>query len=376
MKMPLALLIPVLALAQAPPPQGPAPLMSPEVSTAREVTFRLRAPNAQKVELSLEGSTRKPMQKDDKGVWSFQTPALEPDIYGYSFVVDGVPMLDPSNGEIKTNALNPSSMVLVPGSPASPWEQLDVPHGMLHRHFHASKIAGDQRDYFVYTPPDYNPSKRYPLFVLLHGMSDKADGWSTVGKANLIFDNLIAGGKMVPTVVVMPLGYGAPIHTLKTGLARDPAVWGKNPQNFARVLLEEVLPDVERHYKVAQDRKHRAIAGLSMGAGESLLVGLNHLDRFAYVAAFSGGGVGGNQTAKPEERFPKLVGDAKTRPELLFMACGESDGAFAGMVKLREWLGAQKVESTWYPTPGAHTWLVWRRYLVELSQKLFKPVAS
>lgn len=354
--------------AQPPPPQ-PA-LLSPEVSADRRITFRIRARTAEKVELSLEGSPRQAMTKGDGGVWTLTTAPMAPDIYGYTFAIDGTSFLDPASGEIKTNALSPNSMVLVPGDKPELWEQTTVPHGTVHHHFISSKIAGDQRDFFVYTPPNYQASKRYPLLVLLHGMSDKADGWSTVGKANLIFDNLLAAGQIQPMIVVMPLGYGAPIHSLRTGLPRDPAVWGKNPENFSRTLLEEVLPDAERLYKVAQDRKHRAIAGLSMGANESLLVGLNHLDRFAYVGAFSGGGI--NATAKPEDRFPTLFTNKKDRPSLVYLTCGSSDAAHAPMIKLSDWLKEKQIPNTWVSTPGAHTWLVWRRYLADYSKLLWK----
>lgn len=358
----------VTALAQ--PTPAPPALLSPEVSADRRITFRIRARTAEKVELSLEGNGRQPMLKGEGGVWTLTTAPLAPDIYGYTFAIDGTSFIDPASGEIKTNALSANSMVLVPGTPSEPWEQTNVPHGAVHHHFTASKIAGDQRDFFVYTPPGYNPSKRYPLLVLLHGMSDKADGWTTVGKANLIFDNLLAAKQIQPMIVIMPLGYGAPIHTLRTGLPRDPAIWGKNTENFSRTLLEEVLPEAERLYKVAQDRKHRAITGLSMGGNEALLVGLNHLDRFAYVGAFSGGGT--TAAAKPEDRYPTLLSNKKDRPSLLYLACGSSDAAHAPMLKLSEWLKEKQFPNTWVSTPGAHTWLVWRRYLADYSKLLWK----
>ncbi|WP_051670280.1 esterase [Bryobacter aggregatus] len=353
------------AFAQAPPP-----LLSPEVTKDRHVTFRLRARTAEKVDLLLEGSPRQPMSKSDDGVWSLTVGPLAPDIYGYTFSIDGTNFLDPATGEIKTNALSPNSMVLVPGDTPEAWEQTKVPHGTVHHHFFASAIAGDQRDFFVYTPPGYQPSKRYPLLVLLHGMSDKADAWTTVGKANLIFDNLLAAGKIRPMIVVMPLGYGAPIDSLRTGLPRDPAIWGKNAENFARTLLEEVLPQAEQIYKLAKDRKHRAITGLSMGGSESLLIGLNHLDQFAYVGAFSGGGITPN--AKPEDRYPKLLSDTKNRPSLLWLAAGSSDQAHAPMIRLSEWLKSKQIDNTWVSTPGAHNWLVWRRYLTTYSTLLWK----
>ncbi len=345
-------------------PQPPAPVRSPEVSAERTVTFRLRAPNAQKVELSLEGSPRQAMTKGEDGVWTLTTAPLSPDLYGYSFVVDGVGFVDPANGKIKTNALSVNSAVLVPGG--MPWEQSNVPHGTVHHHFYESKLIGDKRDFFVYTPPGYDASKKYPLLVLLHGFSDYADGWTTVGKANLIFDNLIAKNEIKPMVVVMPLGYGVPIDMLYTGMQRGPGTpWQKNAENFGKALLEEVLPAAEKTYSLSSDRKQRAITGLSMGGGEALLVGLNNLDKFAYVGAFSAGG-GGNS---PADLYPKLSGGDNSRMKL-WMACGTEDRLIENNRKLVEWLKSKNVKHTWVETPGAHTWLVWRRYLSDFSKQL------
>lgn len=349
----------------AQPPQIQQPVLSPEVHADRTVTFRLRSPNAQKVEVGIEGK-RQAMTKGDDGVWTFNTSALEPDIYGYSYQVDGVGFVDPSNGQIKTNALSVSSAVLVPGDPPMPWEQTNVPHGVVRHHFFESKIAGDQRDFFVYTPPDYNPAKAYPMLVLLHGFSDYADGWTTVGKANFIFDNLIAKGEVKPMIVVMTLGYGVNINVLRTGIQRDPAIWRNNAEKYGETLLKEVLPAVEKAYKIDPKRTSHAIAGLSMGGGESLLIGLNNLDRFAYVGAFSAGGSTGN----PDETYPKLSEKDNERLKLLWIACGKDDRLMEPNKKFVDWLKSKNVHNTFVETPGAHTWLVWRRYLTDFSKQL------
>ena len=166
----------VLTAFLLPAQPQPQPVQSPVVQPDKTVTFRFRAPNAQKVDVRLDSGKSFPLAKDDKGVWTATTPALAPDLYGYSFQVDGIGALDPVNGEMKTNALNPSNMVLVPGDTPLPWEFTNIPHGAVHRHFFHSAVAAENRDFYVYTPPGYLPAKRYPLLVLLHGYSDLADG--------------------------------------------------------------------------------------------------------------------------------------------------------------------------------------------------------
>jgi hypothetical protein len=201
------------------------------VHADRRVTFRFRAPNAKEVFVAREGAERLAMQKDDQGVWSATTQALEPDIYGYTFLADGVTLIDPSNHLTKPNLLWASSAVHVPGPPSLPWEIADVPHGTLHRHFYRSGIVGDDRDYYVYTPPGYDTAAatRYPVLYLLHGFSDEANGWTAVGRAHVILDNLIAQGKAKPMLMVMPLGYGAP-EIVRAGFGgfREPGLRQRN----------------------------------------------------------------------------------------------------------------------------------------------------
>ncbi len=358
-------LLPLLVVAAA--PLFAQAVLSPEVHSDRTVTFRLRAPNAQKVELGLETFPRKEMVKGEGGLWTLTTDALPPDIYGYTFNIDGTGFVDPSNGSMKTNALAISSAVLVPGEAPMPWEQTDIPHGAVHHHFFASKIAGDQRDFYVYTPPNYNPAKTYPLLVLLHGYSDYADGWTTVGKANLILDSQIQKGEAKPMIVLMTLGYGVNINVLRTGIPRDAELWKGNAPKYGQILLEEVMPQVEKAYKVDPKRTGRAIAGLSMGGGESLLVGLNNIDKFAYVGGFSAGGGAGDY----EKTWPKLSEKDNERLKLLWIACGKDDRLIEPNRKFVEWLNAKKVKNTFVESPGAHTWPVWRRYLVEFSKQIF-----
>src|SRR5438128_6160949 len=184
--------------------QEPPRPVSPEVQSDGHVTFRLAAPNAAKVVVNIEGQHDPvAMQKDERGIWSATVGPLAPDIYGYSLVADGVSLIDPSNQLMKPNLLFTQSAVHIP-DPSLPWEVRDVPHGEIHQHFYHSKIAGDDRDFYVYTPPNYDPrgKQRYPVLYLLHGFSDAADGWSAVGMANLILDSLIAKGTAKPMIVV------------------------------------------------------------------------------------------------------------------------------------------------------------------------------
>jgi enterochelin esterase family protein len=364
----------VLGWGQSPQRPQPPPLISPEVHADNRVTFRFHAPNAKEVLLAREGAEPAPMQKDERGVWSVTTDAMEPDFYGYSFEADGVRLIDPSNHLMKPNLLNTQSLVHVPGPASLPWEVNDVPHGIIHHHFYRSGIIGDDRDFYVYTPPAYNPKakKLYPALYLLHGFSDDASAWTAVGRAHVILDNLIAQGKAKPMIVVMPLGYGAP-EIVSQGFAafHNASLRQRNFQKFRDALVSEVLPQVEAAYRVAKDRKSRAIAGLSMGGAESLLTGLNTLDHFAWIGAFSSGGL-------PEDfqaDFPGLDSKANTQLRLLWIACGTEDHLIDLNRKFRDWLKSKGIQHTDIETPGAHTWMVWRRNLASFASLLFQKSA-
>jgi enterochelin esterase-like enzyme len=349
----------------------PAPIVSPEISSDHRVTFRLRAPNAKEVFLAREGAERTAMQKDDQGVWAVTTDPLEPKIYGYSFVADGVRLLDPNNHLLVPNLLNPQNMVVVPGPSPMPWEDADIPHGDVHHRYYHSGIVGDNRDYFVYTPPGYDAraKKTYPVLYLLHGFSDDASGWTAVGRANLILDTLIAQGKAKPMVVVMPLGYGAPEIVSRTGPGfRDTGLRQRNFDRFRDALFNEVMPAVEKDFRVAKDRDSRAITGLSMGGAESLLTGLNALDRFAWVGAFSSGGLGEDYSTV----FPSLDEKANAKLHLLWIACGTEDRLIEPNRKFIEWLKSKQIHVTQIETPGTHSWMVWRNNLVNFAPLLFQ----
>ena len=234
------------SLAQT--PQPPPPLVSPEVHSDKRVTFRFRDLNATQVFLEREGAQPLPMQKDEQGVWSVTTDSLEPDFYGYSFVADNVALIDPSNPVMQPNLLNTGSMVHVPGPVSLPWEINEIPHGTIHHHFYKSGVVGDDRDFYVYTPPGYSAEAKqsYSVLYLLHGFSDDASGWTAVGRAHVILDNLIARWKAKPMIVVMPLGYGSPEILSRGSLSfRDAGLRQRNFTSFSNALLSEVIPGRE-----------------------------------------------------------------------------------------------------------------------------------
>jgi len=363
------------AAAQTPP----GPVTSPEVLADHRVTFRLRLPGAKEVSVRIDGAADPlAMQKDNEGIWSVTTEPLAPDYYGYIFLVDGVAVLDPSNNAIKPNFLYRANEVHVPPSSGSSsdsawptWEIADVPRGEIHHHFYRSKVVGDERGYFVYTPPGYDPrgKQTYPVLYLLHGYSDDASAWTAVGRANVILDNLIARGKAKPMLIVMPLGYGAPEILLPgSGGPRDPGIGQRNFDRFREALLTEVIPRVEAEYLVRKDRDSRAIAGLSMGGAESLVTGLNTLNEFAWIGAFSSGGI----TQDFAKEFPGLDASANEQLRLLWIACGIDDHLIEINRALRAWLASKNIRHVDIETPGAHTWLVWRRNLAEFTPLLFR----
>jgi enterochelin esterase-like enzyme len=365
--LPTLLMVCMASAAPAQMPPIPPPLISPEVHADKSVTFRFRGPNDKEVAVYVEGAAKPlPMQKDDQGVWSVATAPLAPDYYGYGTIADGVWLVDPSNHDAVSKFLVQGNILHVPGPPSLPWELGAVPHGEIHRHFYKSGVVGDDRDFYVYTPPAYDPrgKQTYPVLYLLHGFGWDASSWTAVGFANVILDNLIAQGKAKPMLVVMPLCYGAP-EVLVGG---DGAVWARNFSKFRETLLTEVIPRVEASYRVKKDLNSRAIAGLSMGGAESLVTGLNSLDKFGWIGAFSAG----TMPEQLDKEFPALDSKTTEHLRLLWIACGTDDGLIEPNRKLRAWLASKNIKHADIETPGAHTWMVWRRNLGELAPLLFR----
>ena len=344
-------------------------LFSPVVHPDRSVTFKLTAPQAAKVSVECSNLGKHAMIKGEDGVWTYHSPVMEADIYTYTFKVDGKTSVDPSNPEQKTSYFGNDSLLFIPGNQL--WDPREVPHGVLHHHPYHSAIANHDRELIVYTPPRYEAKSDQPLPVLylLHGYSDGADGWTQIGRAQVILDNLLADKKIVPMVVVMPLGYGdmAVVANGWEGRNRDNA-WDKSLAAFDKTLIREVLPLAEANYHLRKDAGGRALAGLSMGGTQSIQGALAHPDVFGWIGAFSSGGM-------PDDfnkAYPEASDSLNERLKLLWIACGKQDGLIGPNRKLVAWLDHKKIRHQWTETEGSHAWPVWRRNLTTFAPLLFR----
>jgi enterochelin esterase-like enzyme len=366
----LACLIPGLWVSPAgAQPPAPGPIVSPEVGPDRRVTFRLLAPKANEVLVSgwfMEGS--KALEKDANGVWSVTLGPIEPEIYSYNFIIDGARAIDPANPGLKTGAIGETiqSVLEVRGDAPAFYDAQAVPHGEVRMLWYDSKSLASLRRLNVYVPPGYDrdASARYPVLYLLHGATADETTWTRLGRANMIVDNVLAAGKARPFIIVMPFGYGAPPGA--------PGPRGQNTALFSRDLLEDVIPYIDSRYRTLADRGDRAIMGLSMGGGQSLSIGLNHLELFSYVGGFS---AGMSPTADFAKIYSGLVADpaaANNELHLLWIGCGRDDSLFAASKRLSDFLTENKIRHTFRETEGAHSWMVWRRYLNEVSPLLFR----
>ena len=341
--------------------------VSPEVRADGSVTFRLFAPKAS--EVVLMGSpgileyTKKPMplQKDDKGIWSLTIGPLPPGFYTYGYAIDGgLRMPDPSNPNLEVRRWGPTSSFIVRSGENSTIEERRVPHGSVHVEFYDSKNLDTERMVYVYTPPGYETAKaKYPVLYLLHGNGQIEASWTWTGRANVILDNLIADGKARPMVVVMPYGHvPREIKAVSPSPANDPAAIEKE-------LLTAVKPTIESKYRVLTDRNHRAIGGLSMGAGQSMAIGLHNLDQFAYIAAFSGGG---NRT-EWEKADPAML---NRKLKVLWIGCGTEDPGYNGVKGMDELLTKMNVKHVWNQSGGGHSWPNWQVYFSKYATLLFR----
>ncbi len=356
------------ASSQALPPI-PGPLVSPEVHPDGSVTFRAFRPSSLEMFVQIDGEKPVIMQKDDLGVWSLTTEPLEPDYYGYIFQDTGIPVIDPLNPLLLPNLLQSETMVHVPGPASLPWEISDIPHGVIDHYFFKSAVVGDERDFYVYTPPGYDAHTptRYPVLYLLHGYGQMSSSWLEVAYANRILDHVIDEGKAKPMIVVMPTGYGG-AEILRPNAYWNDELRARNFERFKESLFNEVMPRVQRDFNVLTDRDSTAIAGLSMGAAQSAIIGLNNLDRFGWVGMFSSGGLRDNFN----QEFPELNASINPRLHLLWVACGKEDGLLSINQDFNQWLTKEDIRHTYIETPGNHTWMVWRRNLAAFAPLLFR----
>ncbi len=349
-------------------------MVSPAISPERKLTFRIYAPKAEAVRLSsgdLQAVTQPPpMTKGSNDVWEGTCGPIAPGAYRYHFNVDGVAVIDPRNPTTSESNENTWSLVYVPG--ADFMDTKEVPHGAVAELTYYSTTLKRFRRMHVYTPPGYaSGAGTFPVFYLLHGAFDCDDSWSTVGRAGFILDNLIAAKKAKPMVVVMPAGH--------TGSMRQRRQSG---DEFERDFVNDIMPLVEKRYRIRTDRAHRAIAGLSMGGAQTLNIGIAHLDQFAYLGVFSSGvfSLGGNRNPNAasgptwEEKNQAMLDNAELKPGLkrCWFATGKDDFLIKTSQATVEMLRKHGFDVVFKESDGAHTWVNWREYLNEFAPQLFQ----
>jgi len=360
--------------------RGGTGVTSPEVAQDRRVTFRLRAPEAKAVTVSGDFGNDVEMRRSADGVWSATVGPLDPEMYVYSFTVDGVRLTDPSNPQVKIGYVTSTttSLLTVRGDSPPFYDVQDVPHGELRTLLYKSRSNGVTRELTVYLPPGYEEARnrRYPVLYLLHGFANDHHSWHRYGRANDILDNLLVQRAIEPFLVVMPLGYGgAHVNGDGTGIAPEGAgAFGGDAALYERDLLEDIVPMIDRKYRTIADRRSRAIVGFSMGGGQAGRFGLRHLETFSRVGIMSAGMAGGPET-EPLATLTANAARSNKLIDLLWIACGREDTAVKGARMLHQTLEQSGIEHTYLETDGAHHWRVWRRYLRDLAPLLFKSSA-
>ena len=386
-------------------PARPAPLKSPEIHPDRTVTFRLLAPKATEVTLngSWDNGTNLKMTKDESGVWSTTIGPLAPQLWGYWFLADGVKALDPNNGETQRDGSRYDNLLMISGPESEWWDFKDVPHGSVQAVWYPSptlKMAS--RRMMVYTPPGYETStQKYPVLYLLHGGGGDEDAWLTMGRANIIMDNLIAAGKAKPMIVVMPngnatqsvsqgFGYGpTPARQSVTGAgaAAGPGGTGgagrraggrgtwRRAAAVRRLVSREPRQgrdSVRREaFRVLAAKDDRAIAGLSMGGGHTLAATNNNPGTFAYIGVFSSGPQAVDETFQKQLEAVKAGG-----VKFYWLGAGTTDKARDRTVTLSELVKKDGFNTTYREIPGRHYWFLWRDFLAHYAQVAFQPPAE
>jgi enterochelin esterase family protein len=344
--------------------------MFPQVNSEGRVRVSIPAPNAQKVQLDI-GGVKYDLKKDDKGVWTGESAPQVEGFHYYQLNVDGASVPDPGSLYFY-GASRWGSAIEIPAPDQDFYAQKDVPHGLVSQKMYFSKVTNSWRRCFVYTPAEYdkNPSKRYPVLYLQHGSGEDETGWPVQGKANLILDNLIAAKKAVPMIIVMDNGYATKANASAPSKSAFP---------FEEVMINEIIPMIDASFRTLSDREHRAMAGLSMGANQTITITMNNLDKFSYIAGFSGTSNYPRTEAIDVDKFMggKFKDGAALNKQikLFWLGLGTVEPApFPGSVKaFRDMLEKQGVKYTYYESQGtAHEWLTWRRDLNQFAALIFK----
>jgi enterochelin esterase-like enzyme len=337
------------------------------------VAFRLKAPDARTVEArgrgSLWGGKAFPLARDKDGVWTGTSEPWEPGFYYYDLLIDGVAVNDPGS-ETYFGWGHETSGIEIPDRALDFHAIKDVPHGEVRVRTYSSKTTGAPRRVFVYTPPDYDrrPDARYPVLYLQHGSGESERAWTAQGRAQYILDNLIADHRAQEMIVVMEQGYATRAGTAS---AANP----RGNEAFEELVVNDLVPMVDSTYRTQAKRESRAIAGLSMGGGQAVKIGLGHPDLFASVAALSGGAEAGKAPGARPDGIAKALADPagfNAGMRLLWIGCGLQDGSYARAKEAHEALEKAGVIHAWFETAGGHEWQVWRKSLHDLAPRLFK----
>ena len=346
----------------------------PQVNEEGRVRASISAPDAQKVQLDI-GGKKYDLTKDEKGVWTGESMPQDPGFHYYQLNIDGASVPDPGSLYFY-GAGRWGSGIEIPAPDQDFYALKNVPHGLLSENIYFSKLTNAWRRCFVYTPAGYTADNktRYPVLYLQHGSFEDETGWGAQGKANLILDNLVAEGKAVPMIIVMDNGYAfKPQESTVTDNKTRPA------SIFEDVMIQEIIPMIDAKFRTKPDHDHRAIAGLSMGANQTIRIIMNNLDKFSYIGGFSGtSNYPGTDTIDPSTFLEGKFKDGAAinrKIKVFWLGLGTKEpNPFPGSVgAFRSMLDKQGIKNVYYQSPGtAHEWLTWRRDLHEFAALLFK----
>ena len=344
---------------------------SPDVHPDRTVTFNLNAPSVSEAQVMFEGDTvRYPMTKDDRGRWSVTVGPLKPKIYTYAMLVDGLRILDPLNPDLQLGTAPGFNLLNVPGDPPRFDELKDVPHGAVHIRTYYSRVQKKFQKLYVYVPPSYEQDldRKYPVLYLRHGGGGNETSWYNEGATGIIMDNLLAEGKVKPMIIAMTNG------NVQAGM---PGGYNNEAMQVgADELITDVFPVIEKNYRVYADQQHRAVAGLSMGGGQSFYIGLRNVDKFDWVGVFSTGLFGGITEANfnAENTIPGILTNTPSinnSLKLFYISVGEQDPRIDATKKFVSTLREHKMDVEYHTFPGIHEWQVWRLSLQDFLPRLF-----
>ena len=347
--------------------------------TADGVIFRLSAPYATVVKVNPSWTQSVEMTKGEKGVWEAKVALPAPEIYTYSFTVDGVNMSDASNLDLQRDGTRYMSMLIIPGERSAHYDDVVENHGDLHQVWYDSPTLGIERRLFVYTPHGYtdkaNAKKKYPVLYLLHGAGGDEDAWSSMGRTCQIMDHLIANGEAEPMLVVMPNGNANQRAAQTLGLPQAQISREQAAQmSYTNSIVQDIVPYIEANYRVYKDKAHRAVAGLSMGGGHTATVSRDFPGTFDYVGVYSGavGSIKDREGNLNQDMVNKLKAQQKAGYKLYWIGCGTDDFAWPGTETMVEILKRNDMEHTLFASDGGHVWYNWRYYLNTFAQLLFK----